>query len=45
MQQLTVAELLADKQRDMPPIRQMGATFKKAPKAAATGAQQNDLAV
>ena len=27
---LTIAELLAGKQIDMPPIRQVGATFKKA---------------
>jgi len=33
MQLLTVADLLAGKQIDMPPIKQVGATFKKAPKA------------
>ncbi len=33
MQLLTVADLLAGKQIDMPPVRQVGATFKKAPKA------------
>jgi len=32
VQLLTVAELLAGKQVEMPPIRQVGATFKKAPK-------------
>jgi hypothetical protein len=34
IQLLTVANLLAGKQIDMPPIKQVGATFKKAPKAA-----------
>ena len=34
IQLLTVADLLAGKQIDMPPIRQVGATFKKAPKSA-----------
>jgi hypothetical protein len=33
IQLLTVADLLAGKQIDMPPVRQVGATFKKAPKA------------
>jgi site-specific DNA-methyltransferase (adenine-specific) len=33
IQLLTVAELLAGKKVEMPPIRQVGATFKKAPKA------------
>jgi DNA modification methylase len=33
VQLLTVAELLAGKKVEMPPIRQVGATFKKAPKA------------
>ena len=37
MQLLTVEELLAGKQIDMPPIRQVGATFKKAPKAKKKG--------
>jgi hypothetical protein len=32
LQLLTVADLLAGKQIDMPPIRQVGATFKKAPR-------------
>jgi hypothetical protein len=32
VQLLTVAELLAGKKVEMPPIRQVGATFKKAPK-------------
>jgi hypothetical protein len=35
IQLLTVADLLAGKQIDMPPIKQVGATFKKAPRAAA----------
>jgi len=39
MQLLTVADLLAGKQIDMPPIRQVGATFKKAPKAKSKGAE------
>ena len=34
IQLLTVAELLDGKQIDMPPVRQVGVTFKKAPKAA-----------
>lgn len=33
---LTVAELLAGKQVDMPPIRQVNRTFKQAPKAKTT---------
>ncbi len=33
IQLLTVADLLAGKQIDMPPIKQVGATFKKAPRA------------
>jgi site-specific DNA-methyltransferase (adenine-specific) len=33
IQLLTVAEILAGKQIEMPPIRQVNATFKKAPKA------------
>jgi hypothetical protein len=35
IQLFTIAELLAGKQIDMPPIRQVGMTFKKAPKASA----------
>lgn len=38
IQLLTVADLLAGKQIDMPPIKQVGATFKKAPRAAAPAA-------
>jgi DNA modification methylase len=33
IQLLTVADLLSGKQIDMPPIKQVGATFKKAPRA------------
>jgi site-specific DNA-methyltransferase (adenine-specific) len=33
LQILTVADLLAGKSIDMPPLRQVGATFKKAPRA------------
>jgi hypothetical protein len=33
IQLLTVADLLAGKQIEMPPIKQVGATYKKAPKA------------
>lgn len=35
IQLLTVADLLAGKQIEMPPVKQVGATFKKAPRAAA----------
>jgi DNA modification methylase len=35
IQLFTVADLLAGKQIEMPPIKQVGATFKKAPRAAA----------
>ena len=38
IQLLTVADLLAGKQIDMPPIKQVGATFKKAPRASAPAA-------
>ncbi|MFC1799449.1 DNA methyltransferase [Candidatus Eisenbacteria bacterium] len=44
IQLLTVADLLAGKQIEMPPIRQVGSTFKKAPKAKTKGkGQQEDL--
>ncbi|MBI2423212.1 MAG: hypothetical protein HYV27_10315 [Candidatus Hydrogenedentes bacterium] len=33
LQLLRIADLLAEKKIDMPPVRQVGATFKKAPKA------------
>lgn len=37
IQLITVAELLAGKQIDMPPVKPVGATFKKAPKASRKG--------
>jgi hypothetical protein len=40
VQLLTVAELLEGKKVEMPPIRQVGATFKKAPKATAKQDEQ-----
>ncbi len=43
LQLLTVAELLAGKKIDMPPIRQVGATFKKAPKVKKRGGEQLEL--
>jgi hypothetical protein len=43
VQLLTVAELLAGKKVEMPPIRQVGATFKKAPKAEGGGKKQDVL--
>jgi DNA modification methylase len=43
IQLLTVADLLAGKQIDMPPIRQVGATFKKAPKATRPKVETADL--
>jgi len=39
----TVAELLAGKKIEMPPIRQVGATFKKAPKATEKQGEQPEL--
>lgn len=46
MQLLTVADLLAGKQIEMPPIKQVGATFKKAPRAAKMDtAEQAELPV
>ena len=46
LQLFTVAELLAGKKIEMPPIRQVGATFKKAPKAGAEKkAEQQELQV
>ncbi len=45
IQLLTVADLLAGKQIDMPPVKQVGATFKKAPKASAPKAEQSELNV
>ncbi|MCX5772899.1 MAG: restriction endonuclease [Candidatus Hydrogenedentes bacterium] len=43
IQLLTVADLLAGKQIDMPPVRQVGATFKKAPKASGKGTETGEL--
>jgi hypothetical protein len=43
IQLLTVAELLDGKQIDMPPVRQVGATFKKAPKAPLQGVETAEL--
>lgn len=43
LQILTVAELLAGKGIDMPPLRQVSTTFKKAPKAEGEAGQQSTL--
>ena len=43
LQLLTVAELLAGKTIEMPPIRQVGATFKKAPKVAEPQGEQQEM--
>jgi hypothetical protein len=43
IQLLTVADLLAGKQIDMPPIRQVNATFEKAPKAEAVQGEEQRL--
>ena len=43
LQILTVAELLAGKGIDMPPIRQVSTTFKKAPKAQSEKGEQAEL--
>ena len=43
LQILTVAELLAGQGIDMPPLRQVNSTFKKAPKAKGEGAQTMEL--
>jgi len=43
IQLLTVAELLAGKKVEMPPIRQVGATFKKAPRAKGKKAENQEL--
>lgn len=45
IQLLTVAELLAGKKIDMPPVKQVDATFKKAPKPAVPEGQQQKLNV
>lgn len=43
LQILTVAELLAGQGIDIPPLRQVNSTFKKAPKAKGEGAQTMEL--
>ncbi len=43
LQLLTGGALLSGKQIDMPPIGQVGATFKKARRTAAKGEQQDEL--
>lgn len=43
IQLLTVADLLAGEQIEMPPIRQVGATFKKAPRARGPVAKTGEL--
>ena len=43
LQILTVAELLAGKGIDMPPLHQVNSTFKKAPKATGESAQTREL--
>jgi site-specific DNA-methyltransferase (adenine-specific) len=43
VQLLTVADLLGGKKVEMPPIRQVGATFKKAPKAEGPAPQEQSL--
>jgi len=45
LQLLTVAELLAGKKVEMPPIRQVGATFKKAPRVTKHEGEQQELQV
>jgi len=46
IQLFTVTDLLAGKQIEMPPIKQVGATFKKAPRAAAKSAgEQGELSI
>ena len=43
VQLLTIAEILAGKKIDMPPIRQVDATFKKAPEVKNKQAEQQEL--
>ena len=45
IQLFTVAELLAGKKVEMPPIKQVQATFKKAPKATKKKNEQHELDV
>jgi len=43
VQLLTISELLAGKKIEMPPVRQVGATFKKAERHKATGGEQLEI--
>jgi hypothetical protein len=43
IQLLMVAELLDEKKIDMPPVRQVGATFKKSPKASQKRVETGEL--
>lgn len=43
IQLVTVADLLAGKPIEMPPVRQVGATFKKAPKASRPAVESGEL--
>lgn len=45
VQLLTIAELLEGKRVDMPPIRQVGATFRKAPRAKDKQGEQQELEI
>ena len=45
LQLFTIEELLAGKKVEMPPIRQVGATFKKAPKVTKKKGEQQELHV
>lgn len=45
LQVITVKELLDSKRIDMPAIRQVNATFKKAPKAKANGKEQEQISL
>jgi len=45
MQLLTVAELLAGKKVEMPPIKQVSVTFKTAPKETKKKSEQHELDV
>lgn len=43
IQILTIADLLGGKQIDMPPLHEVGATFKKAPKVNQQAGEENEL--
>jgi hypothetical protein len=45
LQILTVAELLTGKAIDMPPLRQVSRTFKKAPKAESDQSEQHEIEI